>query len=317
MIRLTKSFPRRWLTPLALLLTSILGSGAIQAAEPVRIAYVDWSSSVASANLICAVLRERLGQDCLLVETTAENMWRQVADGEADALLSAWLPDTHAEYMSRYGDELDDLGPNLEGTRTGLVVPDVNVGRQTGATGARTPRLMPAESIADLAAHRARLGGRIIGIDPEAGIMAATRRALESYGLTDFHLSSGSEQHMTQALSDAIARKGWIVVTGWQPHWMFGRWSLRFLDDPKGIYGGTGAIHTMARKGLKADNPEAHALLDNFHWTAEEMEQLLVWNTQGDQDPYLQAQRWLLNNPKQVGAWLPASTQASTQAQED
>lgn len=300
---------RRWLAPMALALTSLLGSGALRAAEPVRIAFVDWSSSVASANLICAVLRERLGQDCLLVETTAEDMWAQVADGEADALLSAWLPDTHAEYLRRYGDALDDLGPNLEGTRTGLVVPDVNVGRQTGASGTRTPRLMPAKTIGDLAAHRERLRGRIVGIDPEAGIMTATARAIDAYDLDGFRLDQGTEQAMTQALADAIARKDWLVVTGWQPHWMFGRWSLRFLDDPKGLYGGNGAIHTMARKGLKADNPQAHALLDNFHWTPDEMEQLLVWNTQGDQDPYLQAQRWLLNHPKRVGAWLPASTQ--------
>lgn len=290
---------------------SAVGTGPAMAAEAVRIAYVDWSSSVASANLVCALLRERLGQDCDLIETNAADMWRQVAEGEADALLSAWLPDTHADYFARYGEDLDDLGPNLEGTRTGLVVPDVNVGRQTGALGARTPRLMPVESIGELADHRARLGGRIVGIDPEAGIMTATERAIDAYGLDGFRLIDGSEQQMTDALSDAISHKQWIVVTGWQPHWMFGRWSLRFLDDPKTVYGGTGAIHTMVRSDFAEDNPEAYALLDNFAWSPAEMEQLLVWNTQSDRDPYLQAQRWLLNHPKRVADWLPVTTSAT------
>jgi glycine betaine/proline transport system substrate-binding protein len=307
MMRLVNAVSRRWLAPLVLAL-STLSCGAVLAAEPVRIAYVDWSSSVASAHLVCALLREHLGEDCELIETSAKEMWRQVADGQSDVLLSAWLPDTHAEYLQRYGDDLEDLGPNLEGTRTGLVVPDVNVGRQTGSSGTRTPRLMPIEAIAELAEYRGRLGGRVIGIDPEAGIMAATERALEVYELDGFRLTQGSEQRMTQALSNAIAHKQWIVVTGWQPHWMFGRWSLRFLDDPQGIYGGTGAIHTLVREGLASERPRVHQMLDKFSWTPAEMEQLLVWNAQADHDPYLQAQRWLLTHPRRVDDWLSATT---------
>ncbi len=33
--------------------------------------------------------------------------------------------------------------------------------------------------------------------------------------------------------AEAIRKKQWIVVTGWSPHWMFGRWNLHYLDDPK------------------------------------------------------------------------------------
>ncbi|EGV30826.1 ABC-type glycine betaine transport, periplasmic subunit [Thiorhodococcus drewsii AZ1] len=270
-----------------------------------RIAYVDWSSSVASANVVCAVLRERLGHPCELIQTTADAMWRMVADGEADALLSAWLPDTHADYYAKYGDQLTDLGPNLVGTRTGLVIPAVGVGRQTGGRGERTQPALDIDSIAQLAEHRQALGGRIVGIDPAAGIMSATERALDAYDLEGFRLVKGSEAAMTQSLADAIARNTPIVVTGWEPHWMLGRWSLKFLDDPKNVYGGRGSIHTLVRPGLAVDDPKAQGVLDRFAWGSRDMEQLLVWIHQdGGRDPYAQALRWTQANPRRVQAWI-------------
>jgi glycine betaine/proline transport system substrate-binding protein len=286
-----------------LLAASCMAAGAEQ--EPVRIAYVDWSSSVASANVVCAVLRQRLGRDCHLQQVTADRMWEAVAEGQADAMLSAWLPDTHAHYLAQYGERMVDLGPNLQGTRIGLVVPAVSVGRQTGARGRQTRPYVKARSIEDLARFRDRFGGRIIGIDPEAGVMRATRKALEAYGLDGYRVVEGSEAGMTEALSEAIRRQEWIVVTGWVPHWMFGRWSLRFLDDPKGVYGGEGAIHTFVRQGLDSDMPEVQAFLDRFSWSPEDMGRLMVWIEQGGGlDPYGQAARWVRTQPKVVDRWL-------------
>ncbi|MCH8853257.1 MAG: glycosyltransferase, partial [Planctomycetes bacterium] len=47
-----------------------------------------------------------------------------IAFVDADAIVAAWLPTTHAEYMERVGDNTEDLGPNLDGTKLGLVVPE-------------------------------------------------------------------------------------------------------------------------------------------------------------------------------------------------
>jgi len=290
---------------LAAALFAAAAAAESQPAAPVRIAYVNWSSSVASGNLICAVIEQRLDRECRLIEGSADEMWRRVADGEADAMLSAWLPDTHAQYLAEYGDRMEDLGPNLEGTRTGLVVPDVRVGRQTGGAGERTLQTNPIESIPDLRKHRRQLDGRIVGIDPEAGIMAATRRALRDYHLDGFRLVEGSEASMTKALANAIARSEPIVITGWEPHWMFGRWALRFLDDPDDVYGDRGTIHTMVRRGLADDEPRVYRLLDRFNWGPESMSELLVWIQQaGVDDPYSQAERWMRGHQAAVREWL-------------
>lgn len=292
---------------IGLSLWATVSASAGPGAAALRIAYVDWSSSVASAHVVCAVLQERIGQDCELIQTTGDEMWRMVAEGEADAMLSAWLPSTHADYLATYGEQLDDLGPNLEGTRTGLVVPATGVGRQTNAAGARALPGLDIQGIAELADHGSALGNRIVGIDPEAGVMSATERALKAYDLTGFRLVAGSEAEMTRALAAAIAGNQPIVVTGWVPHWMFGRWALRFLDDPKQVFGTDGAIHTMTRKGLAQDAPKAQRLLDRFQWNSAQMERLLVWIHQDQaRDPYAQAMRWLRANPETVDQWVSA-----------
>ncbi len=46
-----------------------------------------------------------------------------LAKGETDAMVSAWLPGTHAQQYQQYKNQVDDLGINLTGAKLGFVVP--------------------------------------------------------------------------------------------------------------------------------------------------------------------------------------------------
>ena len=106
----------------------------------------------------------------------------------------------------------------------------------------------------------------ITGIDAGAGIMSSTDKALKAYGLEEknWQLQPSSTAAMTSTLQKAIADKRPIVVTGWTPHWMFTKFPLKFLKDPKNVYGKAEQIHTIVRKGLKQDAPQAYQCLINF-----------------------------------------------------
>jgi len=280
--------------------------GRITRDETVRIAYVKWSTEIASTNLVKAVLQEKLGYHCEIVPMSADEMWESVASGETDAMVSAWLPGTHEHFYREYKDRVVDLGPNLTGTQIGLLVPDVSVGRQTGQRGIRHEPYIKADSIEDLPQYADMFQHHIVGIDPEAGIMKKTREAIKAYNLGNrYNLVESSEKEMTGALAEAIGAQKWIVVTGWYPHWMFGRWKLKFLEDPQKVYGGKEHINTIARKGLKEDMPDAYMFLDNFNWDPEEMARLMLWIKETDGlYPYEQANRWIKTNPKKVEKWL-------------
>jgi len=277
-------------------------------AEVVTLAYVPWSSAIASNHLVKAFFQEKMGIPCQLKPMTAEEMWRAVANGEVDAMVSAWLPLTHERYFRKYRDAMGDLGPNLEGTRLGLVVPEVKVGRQTDATGKHNAPLVEVTSIPDLARHASRFNHAIVGIDPGAGIMHRTEKALETYNLEErFELIAGDEDAMVRALVEAIRKQRWIVVTAWEPHWLFGRYNLRFPEDPENVYGTREAIHTMVREGLKEERPDVYHALNAFQWNRDQMNQLMSWIERDEgRYAYQNAIKWMEIHQDTVNAWLPA-----------
>lgn len=272
---------------------SILGLGLLSATTAtadnkgkVHLAYVEWASTVASTNVMKAVL-EQAGFDVETTSLTGAAMWQAVASGDADALLAGWLPITHEDYFAKLGDQVVDAGVSLDGAKLGLAV----------------PAYTEIDSIEELNDHADNFEGQIIGIDPGAGIQRLTGEVVKEYGL-NLRLRDGSDATMTAALANAIKNNEDIVVTSWTPHWMFAQWNLKYLDDPKEVYGGEEQIHTIVRKGLKEDMPEAYAILSNFNWTPEDMGEVMLMIEEPGSDPYKSAQKWVAEHPELVNKWL-------------
>ena len=271
--------------------------------KTVKLAYEDWSSEIASTNLIKAVIKEKLGYQCIIKRLSVTDQYAAVSNGSQDAIVGSWLPLQNSYYEKQKG-KFVDLGPNLEGARTGLVVPVVSSTWLQAQDGQHTEPYMKIDSIEEIKDHYDEFQGKIIGIETDSGMMTLMQEKLmPAYGLEDFELIPGTEVSMTAELAHAIQKKKWIVVLGWTPHWKFGRWALKFLDDPKNIWGGESKIHTLARKGLKEDMPDVYKFLDNFNWKPDDMEQLLLWNEMGG-NPYDNAKRWMRANPQVVESWL-------------
>ena len=144
---------------------------------------------------------------------------------------------------------------------------------------------------------------QIIGIDPGAGLMKATAKAIKDYELTDWELVEGSGAAMTAALKKAYEEKQPIIVTGWTPHWKFAQFDLKYLEDPKGVYGADENINTIVRNGLQQDHPSAYALLDKFHWEPADMETVMIAIVEGA-DPAEAAANWVKENQEKVNSWL-------------
>jgi glycine betaine/proline transport system substrate-binding protein len=258
----------------------------------VELVYVEWTTEVASTNVVKVVL-ENQGYEVKITPVSAAAMWQAVGSDDADGMVAGWLPTLHAHYLKAMKDKVEDLGPNLKGTKSGLVV----------------PAYVTIDNIEDLSKNAEKFGGKIIGIDPGAGIMSTTEKVLEKYNLDDtFDLIEGSDATMIAMLADAIKNEKWIVVTGWTPHWKFSRWELKYLQDPKNVYGGEEEIRTVVRKGLKEEKPEVYAILDNFAWTIKDVNELMVWNRSDGtlkSDPYQNAKRWVNEHSDKVAQWLP------------
>ncbi len=275
---------------MAVMLLGIAGCAEKDAAQvkKIELTYVEWASEIASTNVVAAVLEDKLGYEVELTPVSAAAMWQAVGTGDVDGLVAAWLPTTHGHYLDSVKDKVVDLGPNLTGTKIGLVV----------------PAYVEINSIEELNASADKFKGKIIGIDPGAGLMSKTEKVLAEYGLDKLELMEGSGATMTAALADAVKNKEWIVITGWTPHWMFARWDLKYLEDSKLIYGEAEFVNTIVRKGLKEDMPEAYNLLDKFEWSPADMQTVMVWNQEDGAKPAETARRWIKENEAKVNAWL-------------
>lgn len=272
---------------LTLTLVLVLGLSALAGAQTIKLGYVTWESEIASHAVLGAVLEDYLGYDVQHITLDAGPMWTGIAQGEFDITIAAWLPGTHESYYGQLWQRVENLGPALHGAKIGLVV----------------PTYVTIDSIEELNAHRSEFGGRIVGIDPGAGIMQATEDALDAYNL-DYTLVDGSDAAMTAALRSAARRNQWIVVTGWTPHWKFAEWDLKYLDDPKGVYGGSETISKIVRPGLHEEAPDVYAFMQRFYWTPEQMAEVMV-DILGGMEPQEAARKWIAANQDVVQSWLP------------
>lgn len=143
----------------------------------------------------------------------------------------------------------------------------------------------------------------IVGIEPGSGTMNIAQETIDEYNL-DLELTPSSEPAMLTALEKAIANEEPIIVTLWQPHWIFTEHELKFLEDPKGTLGEAENIHTMVRKGLKEDHPSAYQLLDNFNWEVEDMNEVMSkFGQNGEMEPREAAKEWIEDHIDQVESW--------------
>lgn len=143
----------------------------------------------------------------------------------------------------------------------------------------------------------------IVGIEPGSGTMNIAEETVEAYNL-DLDLLPSTEPAMITELQRAIENEEPIVVTLWQPHWMFSEYDLKFLEDPQGTLGESENIHTMVRQGLEEEHPSAYKLLDNFYWEVPDMNEVMAkFGQNEDVEPREAAEEWIQDNRDKVDAW--------------
>ena len=248
----------------------VLAMSAAQAmAKEVSIGYVDgWADSVATTNVAAVVIKQQLGYDVKL------------------QAVSAWLPVTHGEYWTKNKDNVVDYGPNFKDAKIGLIVPEY----------------VKAKSIADLKTDES-FKQKIVGIDAGSGVMIKTDQAIKDYDLTGYKLQASSGAAMTAELGRAYSKQQSIAVTGWVPHWMFAKWKLKFLEDPKGVYGAAETVNSIGSKELATKAPEVAEFLKKFSWQSKDEIGEVMLAIQEGAKPEAAAKDWVAKHPDRVKEW--------------
>ncbi|TDN61371.1 glycine betaine/proline transport system substrate-binding protein [Paraburkholderia sp. BL10I2N1] len=253
----------------------------------IKIGYVEgWDDSVATSNVAARIIEKRLGYPVQLVPVAAGVMWQGVARGDLDATLSAWLPVTQGAYWEQFKGKVTDLGVNFPDAKIGLIV----------------PASVPEKTVADLEAHKADFNDRIVGIDAGAGVMKKTDEAIKAYNLS-LQLMPSSGSAMTAELARQINASKPVVVTGWAPHWMFAKWKLKFLEDPKKVFGEAEHVDNVVNPQLETKAAPVVAFLKKFQWKPGEIDSVMLATENGTK-PVAAADAWIAAHGDRVDSWV-------------
>jgi glycine betaine/proline transport system substrate-binding protein len=273
------------------MLVGATGATLAEGKAPVKIGWSAWSDAEFVTKLAAKLIKDELGHEVELVQTDIAPLYQGVSRGDLDAMMMAWLPQTHADYFAKVQDKVTTLGTVYDGAKLGWVV----------------PAYVPEDAIASIEDLKkddvkAKLKGRVEGIDPGAGLTRLSEHAVKDYGLDGYKLQISSEAGMLTTVDRAIRKEEWFVATSWSPHWMFGKYKLRYIDDPKGALGKAEHVDVIARKDFDKDNPDVAGFLSRMKLPIGDLE-AAMFNAQ--ETSYEKAvDKYIADHPDQIKAWL-------------
>lgn len=263
------------------------GNGSGASCDTITLGFLpSWTDGLSTAYL----LENQLGALGIDVEmqtlTEAGPLYTGLAQGDVDIYPSAWPELTHAQYMDEYGDSIEDLGAYYDDAKLTIAVPSY----------------VDITSIEELAGNADRFGGRIVGIEPGAGLTAQTQDSMmPEYGLDgEYELVTSSTAAMLTELENAIDGQEDIVVTSWRPFWANEAYDLKDLEDPKGAMGEPEALHFLGTDGFSERCADAAELIAGIQLDDAEYGSLedMVVNEYGEGREAEAVAAWLEANPE-------------------
>lgn len=205
-----------------------------------------WTDGLSTAYLLQDQLG-KMGYDVKMQTLSdAGPLYAGLSQGDVDIFPSAWPEVTQKAYMDKYLGSIDDLGTYYDNARLTIAV----------------PKYSDIDSIDELKGNASKFGGKIIGIEPGAGLTAQTQKMMPEYGLGgEYQLVTSSTAAMLTELKSATDKKQDIAVTLWRPFWANSAYPVKDLKDPKGAMGKPEGLHFLGAKDFAKKHPDAAALI--------------------------------------------------------
>jgi glycine betaine/proline transport system substrate-binding protein len=290
---------------LAWLILSFLSAGGASATDgpacrSPRLADIGWTD-VTVTTAVASRMLQGLGYAPKIQVLSVPVTYMSMKNKDIDIFLGNWMPTMEGDRKT-YVDAgtVEVVRPNLEGAKYVLGVP-----AYTYDAGLK--------SFTDILKFKDQIGGRIYGIEPGND---GNRTVLgmikgDTYGLKDFDLVESSEQGMLAEVDRAIRRRQPIVFLAWEPHPMNTKYDIRYLDDPRAVFGpnqGAATIFTNVRAGYLADCPNVGRFLQNLQFTLPVEDTIMGKILFDGAEPGKAAEDWLKANPDIWAKWLDGVT---------
>jgi glycine betaine/proline transport system substrate-binding protein len=191
---------------------------------------------------------DNIGQAYQLHTAPHEKLFEKYRNGEIDMILGAWLPSSHGKYIKEVEAETERFS-TLYQPFCIWGVPDYVPASEVSALGD-----IARPEIAE------KFNKTIQGINEGAGISRFSRNIIKTYGLDalGFEFKNGNILDCTNAFEEAYKKQQWVILPLWEPQYLFHSYSIRALEEPKGLLGSVDDSTIILRKNARSKlKPEA------------------------------------------------------------
>ena len=264
---------------------------------------VNWIEGLAMTYMQEQILENEYDMDVSVREVQGGGIaFSSVASGDQDFFNEAWLPTTHEGPWGEHKDDLQKLGYTYRGTTAGLAV----------------PAYMDIDHVSELGNFREGLDGEINGIESGANVNDQARQILENNDVEGFSVVASSGPATWQALQNAVENEEPIVVTGWQPHWKWSEFDMKYLEGAQtgqtDVFGAPEDVFTIVGNDFIERYPrEVVCFLQEFEANDEQVGSLMfAFKDRGDTSRQEAMQQWIDDNPEHVDQWISQAEECAT-----
>lgn len=300
------------LTALSLASPPMAAAEVPESTDPIRIAVNEWTGQVLSANIAGAVLK-KMGYNVELVIAGALPQLAAIAEGELDMNPEMWDNSVTDAYTN--GVASGDIvvpGPLGLQPREGWLYPPYMA--------ELCPGLPDYKALFDCAQAFGNAetfpNGRLVGYPADWG--TRDQDIVNAIGLPFKVVPGGSEGAMIAELKGAIAAKEPILMTFWQPHWLFAQEDLNWVEwnkidgecieetQAKDTACGFAQAHVLKiqSRGFAGKWPAAAAMMAKFTLSNEEQNAMILEVDQNGRPMEDVVQDWMTKNEAKWTAWM-------------
>ncbi len=263
------------------------------AADKVGFGVPPWPGERVKAEIATQILNA-MGYEASATDASWVISLQAVAKGDLSADMALWRPTQNSvlDPMLKSG-KVVLLTTNIKDAKYDIVVPDYV---WEGGV----------HSIADLHKYGDRFDHKIYGIEAGNDGNELVKDAIKNnlYDLSGWQLMPSSTAGMLAQVGRAVKAHQWIAFLGWQPHWMNVVYNIRFLKDPKKMWGGASTVNTVANPDFVKSNPNVSRFLKQMDIPSKVQSQW-IYDYGYKHEPIEQvASQWIESNYELVGQWL-------------
>ena len=253
-----------------------------------KIGYTEYCFDQTVAMVLKGIFDKQENLDVGLYKLPDSTLFRTLAEGEVDIMISAWLPNTHQQFLEKYPYEISKHSMICDSLGIYIAMPSYS----------EITTINELHSIGHL------INYTILIPESSNAIFHLGNSVINDYGLSRFKLHEMPWDAIITLVEESLKSNSLFAFIAMRPHWIFDRHNLIALQDTRHSFGEFEQAYICANVEFLNNMPVIANFLRNIQFEIHDIEVLMELNQMLGTEPADNAVRWVNKNTQKVNRWL-------------